>query len=73
MAALAVAAFGIVAYRAVRASALESAQVRLRSALAEITTILELGAVNQLAVLRASASDPAIVSALKGPRRPAPT
>jgi len=71
MAVLTVAAFGIVAYRAVRAAAIESAQVRLRSALAEITTILELGAINQLDVLRTSASDPAIVSALKGPRRPA--
>ena len=71
MAVLTVAAFGIVAYRAVRAAAIESAQARLRSALAEITTILELGALSQLDVLRTSASDPAIVSALKGPRRPA--
>ena len=71
MAVITVAAFGIVAYRAVRASAMESAHVRLRSALGEITTILELGAVNQLATLRTAAADPSIVSALKGPRRSA--
>ncbi len=71
MAALTVGAFGVVAYRAVRGAALESTQVRLRSALAEITTILELGAVNQLDALRTRATDPAIVAALKGPRQPA--
>jgi signal transduction histidine kinase len=71
MAVLTVAAFGVVAYRAVRVAALESAQVRLQSALAEIVTILELGAVNQLDVLRASATHPAIVAALRGPRAPA--
>jgi signal transduction histidine kinase len=70
MAVLAVIAFGFAAYRAVRASAINAAHVRLRSALAEITTILELGAVGQLDLLRASAASPAIVAALKDQKRP---
>ena len=72
MAVLTVGAFGVVAYRAVRAAAIESTQVRLRSAISEVTTILELGAVSQLDLLRTAAADPAVVATLRGPRRPAP-
>lgn len=61
---LTVTAFGIVAYNAVRISALEATATRFRSALAEINTITELGAINQVDQLRSAAADPVLQNAL---------
>lgn len=67
---LAVTAFGFFAYRAARSSAIEATHARLRSAVTQISTISELGAVTQLDLLRAAASDPAVIEALRNPQRP---
>jgi signal transduction histidine kinase len=72
MAALAVAAFGILAYRAARTSAIEASKARLRSAITQIKTITDLGVVTQLDFLRTAAADPGIAAALAAPDQPIP-
>lgn len=69
---LAVAAFGFFAYRAARAAAIEGTHARLRSAVTQIATISELGAVTQLDQLREIARDSAVVAALRQRERPLP-
>jgi signal transduction histidine kinase len=70
--ALTVTAFGVVAYRTVRASTLEAASARLRSTVTQINTIAELGAISQVDLLRTAAADPAIAQALAHPHSPVP-
>lgn len=67
---LGVGSFGVVAYAAVYRSTLAAAQARVKSVLAEINTITELGVANQLDSLQKAARDPAIVRALQQPDRP---
>jgi signal transduction histidine kinase len=63
---LTVAAFGIFAYGSARKLAIETASTRLRSALSQLKTVVELGVVNQVAFLRLVAHDPAIIASLQG-------
>lgn len=60
-----VSAFGLLAYRSARTTTLAATHARLRSALAQINTISELGVVNQLETLRASARDPEVIAAFQ--------
>ena len=64
MVVLTVSAFGVFAYRAARASAVEAAHARLRSAIVQINAITELGSIGQLSSLRTVAQTPAIIDAL---------
>jgi signal transduction histidine kinase len=70
--ALITAAFGVFAYAAVRTVSLQAAHTRLRSALSQVRTIVELGVINQLASLDAAANDSSIVDALRYPGQPIP-
>lgn len=70
MAIVIVTAFGSFAYRTARVTTLTATHTRLRSAVAQINTIAELGVVNQLDTLRSVAKDPAVVSALRSPAGP---
>ena len=62
---LTVAAFGVFAYGAVRRVALESTSTRLESALSQVSSIIGLGVVGELAALRGVAHHPALVRALR--------
>lgn len=62
---LTVAAFGLFAYGSARKLAIETAGTRLRSALSQIRTVVELGVVNQRDFLRIVANDPAIIASLR--------
>lgn len=62
-----VAVFGLFAYRTARATTLTAAHARLRSALAQMNTLAELGVVNQLDNLRTIARDPRVIDALQHP------
>jgi signal transduction histidine kinase len=64
MVVLTVSAFGLFAYRAARASAVEAAHARLRSAIVQINAITELGGINQLETLRTVARERAVLDAL---------
>ncbi|MGQ0767316.1 MAG: sensor histidine kinase [Gemmatimonadota bacterium] len=64
-AAVTVAAFGLFAYRAVEESAIGATHTRLRSAVVQVNTIVELGVLNQLESVGAVARDPAVVAALQ--------
>jgi signal transduction histidine kinase len=70
MAVLTVGAFGILAYRAARDAAIDAANTKLRSTMAELKTITELGTINQIDYLKAAAADPAVVELLSSPGRP---
>jgi signal transduction histidine kinase len=67
MAIITVAAFGFVAYRAVRSAALAATNTRLKSTLTEIKAITELGVINQLESLKTAAADLAVIEALRLP------
>lgn len=63
--ALALTTFGVLTYRAVRVSAMESAKARLRSVVVQIETIANLGIVNQREALAKLSTDPAVLAALR--------
>ena len=63
--AMVVAVFGVVAYTAVRRTSLDAAGTRLQRTLAEIVTIIELGALTQTDMMNAAATDPALVDAVR--------
>lgn len=67
-----VAAFGIVAYRAVRASTIDNAQMTFRALLTEVKTISELGAIVARERLTTAASDSAVRAMLRDGRPPSP-
>jgi signal transduction histidine kinase len=67
---LSVALYGVAAYRTARASAIEAAHARLRSAIVQINTITELGSVTQLDLLRTAANDPEVIAAFAHPGDP---
>ncbi|MBC7897804.1 MAG: HAMP domain-containing protein [Cytophagaceae bacterium] len=72
---LTVAAFGVVAYRAVRESTIKNAEMTFRALLTEVKTISELGAIIELERLTTAASDPAVRDMLRHghPASPATT
>ncbi len=62
---LTVAAFGIVAFSTARATTLDAAGTRLKSALSQLAAITELGVVNQVESITAAALHPAVIEALR--------